>query len=259
MTDRKVLFVLEGNKAEPRLLKKSYQLMLSIKPQNIFRYGADVHQLIRSMFPGGEPDENLDLLAVLREKSDSPVLSQEYAQVFLVFDMDPQDGEYDPVMMRKALEYFDNPTENGKLYINYPMVESYRHLVSESFDDYRDLSVTFSDIKHYKNYVNTYGLKELRQPRMVDSRVIRSLIVFNLRKLNFALTGDDEMPDSDGCRSLDLTRFFDIQSLMLKEEGCILVMNTFLISIVDYNPVRFLEDLNLEDGNRLPIRHSESN
>ncbi len=47
--------------------------------------------------------------------------------------MDPQDPIYDDNNLRRAMEHFTDSTTYGKLYLNYPMLESYKHL-KEPFD-----------------------------------------------------------------------------------------------------------------------------
>jgi hypothetical protein len=46
------------------------------------------------------------------------------------------------------LEHFNEETENGKLYVSYPMVEALKHI--ESACDFKDLTVTAKDNIHYK-------------------------------------------------------------------------------------------------------------
>ena len=54
----------------------------------------------------------------------------DFSEVFLFFDYDAHQtnlGKSDDVdVINQMLESFDNETENGKLYISYPMVEALR-------------------------------------------------------------------------------------------------------------------------------------
>ena len=53
-----------------------------------------------------------------------------FSQIFLFFDYDFQNRiGVDRVndILEEMLDYFDDETENGKLYVNYPMIESLKH------------------------------------------------------------------------------------------------------------------------------------
>lgn len=55
-------------------------------------------------------------------------------------------------VIRELLDTFDNETENGKLYISYPMVESLREIHSET-EDYRNFYVSLDVGEAYKREV----------------------------------------------------------------------------------------------------------
>jgi len=51
------------------------------------------------------------------------------------------------------LNKFDNETENGKLYISYPMVEALKHIKKDKLDIYNYLVEAKTRI-NYKNFVS---------------------------------------------------------------------------------------------------------
>lgn len=51
------------------------------------------------------------------------------------------------------LETFDNETENGKLYLSYPMIESFREISSEG-ECYKAPYVPLAEVKDYKRHVS---------------------------------------------------------------------------------------------------------
>lgn len=77
----------------------------------------------------------------------------DFAQLFLFFDIELQDfhGDKDEII-RQLTTIFSNETENGKLYINYPMVEALRDIRIEGAC-YHDCLVPISNIKSYKKLV----------------------------------------------------------------------------------------------------------
>lgn len=67
-------------------------------------------------------------------------------EIFLFFDYDFQESrltlEENNRHIGEMLEYFNDETENGKLYINYPMVESVFYTKQLSDKDYQSYYVT---------------------------------------------------------------------------------------------------------------------
>ena len=81
-------------------------------------------------------DFETDIIEVLRESSKElqklleGLSREDFSEVFLFFDYDAHqtnlgnaDGQD---ALKQMLESFDNETENGKLYVSYPMVEALR-------------------------------------------------------------------------------------------------------------------------------------
>lgn len=117
-----------------------------------------------------------DIIEVLRENS--PELEKmlidlsrdDFSEIFLFFDYDghqnnlPAEERLEDVL-NEMLETFNNETENGKLYINYPMVEALRDFTPgicgnggdcycriEQFGDYKHISAyrgIYTDFREY--------------------------------------------------------------------------------------------------------------
>ena len=55
------------------------------------------------------------------------VRRKDVAQIYLFFDYDGHATLADDDDMARMLAHFDNETENGKLYVSYPMAEALKH------------------------------------------------------------------------------------------------------------------------------------
>ena len=135
MSSAKVLFVLEGEQPEENTLARlqrafpeeladlSEDLVKVIFKSNIYSlYGKlkdddgflDVVEVLKEQYADDEELQNLDRDAV--------------SQVFLFFDLDihglAQPIEQSCEQLCELLNFFDNETENGKLFLSYPMVEA---------------------------------------------------------------------------------------------------------------------------------------
>ncbi|ROW57287.1 hypothetical protein C3E80_21145, partial [Cronobacter malonaticus] len=71
------------------------------------------------------PDD-LDIFSLIKERN--PELESftrdMFSQVFLFFDYDGHSNNASDEKIRKLLDFFDEETEKGRLYISYPMIES---------------------------------------------------------------------------------------------------------------------------------------
>ena len=123
-----ILFVFEGAEREPRILKTLARLFFGEEERLVCSFGNNIFELYRQL---EEYDGDGDLVSILREnKADLPpgVKSSDFSEIYLFFDYDFQNENLALKEMnrrlREMLELFDDETDNGKLYVSYPMVES---------------------------------------------------------------------------------------------------------------------------------------
>lgn len=178
----KILFVVEGEVAEVSFLK-SFQKYIPIDiEEEIVTYRTNIYQLYSSLFREGE---GADLIRVLknREKDEKKreVLNQPFVEVYLLFDYDLHDSQYTDTKILELMDYFDNSTENGLLLLNYPMLESYRHLKKIPDYEYRHRSVKLIDVPHYKYTVKHEGFFY----DVPNQRIMYEIVRHNIDKLNY--------------------------------------------------------------------------
>ena len=79
----------------------------------------------------------------------------DFSEVYLFFDYDAHQTNLgkadDEDIVVQMLESFDNETENGKLYISYPMVEALRDFESGVCEKKEECFVGIKDLIGYKN------------------------------------------------------------------------------------------------------------
>ena len=82
------------------------------------------------------------------------ILEVNVSEIFLFFDYDFQESrltlEENNRHIGEMLEYFNDETENGKLYINYPMVESVFYTKQLPDKDYLSYYVTREECHNFK-------------------------------------------------------------------------------------------------------------
>jgi hypothetical protein len=183
-----ILFVFEGERSEKKIIDaiQQHQLLLPAGKVRINScFCADIHQLCAEL----EQDEFLDLFSLLKEKKGNEralgsFTSNDFSSIYLFFDYDPQaaltkDGELDSDKLdqfneriKKLIDYFNQETENGKIFISYPMLEAIKysemccnlecflnHKVSHSVSFKKHMNALCESQECYYNNIKTYNME----------------------------------------------------------------------------------------------------
>ena len=149
-----ILFVFEGKRREPDIFKTLEYLFFPKGQTIICSYGNNIYELYRQLTELGESGDIVSLLRDLnRDKADSPFSEEfktsDFSEIYLFFDYDFQNKNLTIEQMNsrlsEMLEMFSDETDNGKLYINYPMLEAIRYTKSLPDKHYTDYKVSRSD------------------------------------------------------------------------------------------------------------------
>ena len=123
------LFVFEGVRAESKYVDALEQNFLGKRISVRCVYDAEIYQLYKVLKE--EPDFDLVELLKERNKENAELLRDytrdSFAYIYLFFDYDAHSTLADDEKIEEMLDFFDNETENGMLYISYPMLEAIRH------------------------------------------------------------------------------------------------------------------------------------
>ena len=157
-----ILFVFEGIDREPHVYKTIERLYFPKENDNIIcSFGNNIYNLYNTLVEyGGDGDIVSIMREILSNRGDATldgIRSADISEVFLFFDYDFQNSQLPLDEINRRLEVmlnmFDDETGNGKLYINYPMVESIRFKKELPDDDYHQYAVyntpRFSDRHNY--------------------------------------------------------------------------------------------------------------
>lgn len=124
------LFVFEGEATEGNIVSKLEKLFMkeSIAIKCVFC--GDIYQFYRQL---KAEEFSVDIVTMLRQRNDKnrKVLvnfdNDSFAYIYFFFDYDAHATKANDEHIIEMLDFFDNETENGKLFISYPMVEALRH------------------------------------------------------------------------------------------------------------------------------------
>ena len=249
-----ILFVFEGAEREPRVFRTLERLFFGQGERIVCSFGNNIYELYRQL---QEFDGDGDIVSILREnRADLPegVKASDFSEIYLFFDYDFQNENLTLEEMNgrlgKMLEMFDDETDNGKLYVSYPMVESLcytRELPDEHFAEYTVsrcdcMERSFKDIAREFSYYGSMDFIELpdaghhKPGKREYARVKQNwiwLVQQHTVKANYMCTGVAERPvDKD---TVAQPRIFEAQCEKYLCDGeRIAVLNGFPLFLFDY-------------------------
>jgi hypothetical protein len=178
-----ILFVFEGRKREPDIFRTLEYLFFPRGQNIVCSFGNNIYELYRQM---QELEGDGDIVSLLREinkdKPDNPftsdMKSSDFSEIFLFFDYDFQNRNITLEQMNeqisRMLALFNDETDQGKLYINYPMIEAIRYTKTLPDDHFLEYSISRTDC-HDK------GFKDLAQKFSAYASL--DFIVLDFRKV----------------------------------------------------------------------------
>ncbi|MGM9817248.1 MAG: hypothetical protein ACI304_09390 [Lepagella sp.] len=250
-----ILFVFEGSDREPYVYKTIERLYFPKANDNIIcSFGNNIYDLYNTIVEyGGDGDIVSIMRERLSERNDNTldqIRSSEISEVFLFFDYDFQNTQLslDEINRRVnvMLKMFDDETNNGKLYINYPMVESISYTKELPDEDYCQYAVSRSQCHDFKRKAREFSFydsfdhilfKEGEKPTKEKYLKIKDnwnyLKIMNVGKANKLVTGIYAMPGDKN--DINQQAIFDSQlRLYVNTEESIAILNSFPIFIYDY-------------------------
>lgn len=246
MQSRSILFIVEGANDEPKFIRKLFKVCYR-DIYNTYSYKTSIHVLanhIEKYYPDFD-DGFTDILGILKECESDPdelqILNNQYTDIFLIFDFDPQDQFANFGMIKRMLKYYTDSTNQGKLFINYPMMQSYKHFQSLPDDDFKNRTVSVDQCQNYKYHIGQ--ISSYTNVEAYNYATFVSLAVHHLRKANYILKGVYEELNQENYLEVDSTLIYDKQFSLLTESNQIFVLNTCIFIMIDFNPKHFFHSI----------------
>lgn len=258
-----ILFVFEGEKREPELFRAIETLFFKDKQSIVCSFGNNIYELYGEL---KSLDDAGDIVSVMRERYNgeerSPFAgiesSSSFSEIYLIFDYDFQNKNIMLAEMNRQilemLELFDDETENGKLYINYPMVEAIRYTKTLPDPEYRDYVVSreqcqktsfkgvadeFSDYKSLDFL--TFSIRKPASEKEIESRKQNWMMVNiqNVCKANLICNDSFSIPDDK--MSISQREIFSNQlTKFIGPSESVSILSAFPLFLFDYFPIAYL-------------------
>lgn len=206
------LFVFEGVRAESKYVDMLEKNFLGKRISVKCVYDAEIYQLYKIL---KEEEFDVDLVELLKERNkENAELLRDYnrdsfAYIYLFFDYDAHSTLADDEKIEEMLKFFNNETENGLLYISYPMLEAIRHYKDmQSFkeltvkckrancpymDECDEVEVCLKE-PHYKNVSASECQPQLTNINKYTKEVWQELIRAHVSKMNYLIHDVFELP-----------------------------------------------------------------
>lgn len=260
-----ILFVFEG-KDDKTYFEAIKQLFFPEKSDTFAcTYNSNIYSLYTKLKGHDALNEMLEvdtvsvLKEILLEKGDETlkdIREDEVSEIYLFFDYDFQEDawtlEENNKKLSELLDYFTDETGKGKLYINYPMVESLRYTKELPDNDYRQYTVTRKKCQEerFKHQVHEFSFysgnleyliltikpadNETKIQVKKDTAIKnwKYLVTMNTSKLNYICNDKNEVP----VKLNNQKELFDSQQeKYLNTEECkVAILNAFPIFLFDY-------------------------
>ncbi len=248
MNKKNILLIVEGGKTEKRLFDKLFSFTKF--DYDIFVFNTNIYTLYKKM---EENNFDCDIKAVLKEthykQNEEIDLDQKFAYTYLIFDLDAHHRETNekekPISdivknniakLEEMANYFDNETdpEKGKLYINFPMVESFKDCDSFFDESYENNEIEIEKLENYKSIVGKRKLSNIRIKDYSEDN-FKDLIKMNLFKLNKIVNGKwNSLPIEEYYSISQMPVIVDKEKALEEDFNKISVLNTSLFVMLDY-------------------------
>lgn len=243
------LFIVEGEVAEQALIAKIFDTFLPTDATfEFYSYKTNLHTLaehIEEFY--SDFDDYVDVLGVLRELEQDDerkaILAGKYTDIFYIFDFEPQNHILHFDTIAKLFDHLNDSADQGKLFINYPMLESYKHLRQMPDHAFKDRTVSLEDCLSYKQLIDSESAYQ--DLRVLNYQTLTSMIVHHLRKANYILTDDYKLPEKDAFLAWNHQTIFERERTLVEQEKHVSVLNTCMFVIVDYQPSKFFKNVQI--------------
>ena len=237
-----IAIISEGEKTEKQIINNLQRNFPAFSNKIIFlSYKTNIYKLFKEI----ERDEDIDIINLLKERQIkanevredvqeidvSNINSDNISQIYLFFDYDGHTDNASDEEIVKMLNKFDNETENGKLYISYPMVEALKHIKKDNLDVNNYLVKAKIRI-NYKNlvslntdYENLVNLTKENWIFIIYENLKRCLFLFEIKNINYEIYS----------KRIDQESIFNKQlDKYISKKEKVLVLSAFPFFLIEY-------------------------
>lgn len=222
-----ILVVTEGEVEEIRVLGSKMHGLFSLvsAKYNIVPVCGSIYELYEEY----KEDEYFDIVSYLVEKGqlkleEGEISKTAFSAIYLLFDLDPHYQKYSPEKIIEMQQFFDDETDRGKLYISYPMIESYYYFKSIPDKEFLRRKIDLNNFtgKGYKKLVHECSCIKKNK---LSTKELKYIIKEHYDKILYLLHSNTP----------DCYKILKMQLREIEETNSIYVLSTIPIMLFDYN------------------------
>lgn len=244
--------IVEGGSFEPKVLNNIQRCFFSDKTESEYVIiTLPVNDNIYVLWKILREDEDLDIIEVVREQSSyarnklEGLERDSFSEIYLFFDFDTHQNnlrsDEDPdIIIQSMIDLFDNETENGKLYISYPMAEAIRDMIPGSCKTFSDKCYYMKSGKEYK------AMTGLNNPLVhigTYSKDTWGDIINIYRGRVSCLFNNDKLMQIEECKNITEHQLYDMQKNKIDEGIGAGVISAFPRMIMDYYDADYIGEM----------------
>ena len=247
MSAERIAVIVEGDKRELDYWEQIKRYFFPKKSIDFLTLaaGENIYMLWKKM---KEDDFETDIIEVVREYSSQSaeklngLTRTQFSEIYLFFDLDPHQnnlkkedtGSFFEVL-REMIESFDNETENGKLFISYPMCEAIRDFKdATSCMAFYKCKITIEEVRSYKQFTGDRNANSIINQYDFDKwMTILSVFLYRCRCLyGKPLESRDILQWYR--KKVNIKGIFQIEKQLLESRGLVFVLSAFPEFLLDY-------------------------
>ena len=227
-----ILFVFEGEKTENQIANNLLSFFIKEEGKVVVKsaYKTDIYWLYSQIIEDGD----LDIFHLLKEKNDhlKEYSRDIFSQIYLFFDYDGHISTASPEKVETLLTFFNEETDNGKLYISYPMVEAIKCYKSrDETKNFRDLCYVVPQGSSFKQFVDGYVALQCRDLTCYSQDHWMEILHLNLKKYNWITSDKFDFSFDELCQN----RLLEAQIYkFINPHNTVSVIASFPIMLTDY-------------------------
>lgn len=263
----KIAFIVEGDKTEKTIIKNLldnymnsnnfeefdieeiilpvgtniYTLYKKMKEYDFFE-DVDIINIVQDIFKNRNSNKNDDYNKVKEYKKDT------FGEIYLFFDYDrhANDVENHDEIINDMLNIFDNETENGKLFISYPMIEAIKDISNEICDDLNKCTVKIEEFSKYKKIVSDRSKKT--DFRKYDENTWKFIIQNFIFKSNCLFDNYDSINYNFYLNNINPKNIFEKQYIkFVISKKSVMILSAIPEFIIDYLGEKVFNELISDD------------
>lgn len=243
MGNSNILFIVEGEVTEPKLIEKMNSVLNITEKRNVYTYETSIYELYEEL----RLDDHLDIVLVLKERTEDKrikeMLSKDFAAIYLIFDFEPHYPKFDVNKIIDMSKVFNESSDGGLLLINYPMIEAYKHLKEMPDKEFIHRTVTKEQVNSYKYVV---GLESKYTDITTYHRItIINQMIHHFIKMNYLINGSKTMPSYELLTEMMHDKAFIRNQHLRYENNELYVLSTIYYYAIELKSKSFFDEIQL--------------